>query len=95
MHIDKCPKCGQPGHLTKKPRRILGRLYGPYLAVEHYAGKTPTGSTRLRQCHISISKLKLAGDEMARIRRLLAKEGASVYRRTMEIERGRERSEEE
>jgi hypothetical protein len=80
MHIDKCPKCGDPGFLVKKYRRCgkpnckcaTGSLHGPYWTVQHH----PSRFKPIKDCHIS-QKL-LTGDLEERIKELLAKEQAGL-----------------
>ena len=75
MHIDSCPKCGSPGYLIKTHRRIGGKIYGPYLVVQHYVSKSKEGTTRVRPCFISLKKLH--PNEKTRIGRLLDQDGVA------------------
>ena len=68
MHIDHCPKCGRPGYLVKK----FVKGHGPYPIVQHYDRKSEKGTTRVRQCFISLKKLY--PQERERIDRMLARE---------------------
>lgn len=65
MHIDECPKCGEPGYTTIYYTRCgkhgckcrKGHLHGPYLVVRHYAGydrDDPKHSRRTRRCYIPV-----------------------------------------
>ena len=72
MHIDSCPRCGAPGYMVKKYRKLAGRRYGPYLEVQHYASKSPRGTTRVKSCFISLKRLH--SSQKTRIFRLLAAE---------------------
>ena len=69
LRIDRCPKCQNRGYIVRKCRRIGGRQYGPYIVVQHYASKSQRGTTRVKQCFISMKKLDM--NEKTRIRRLL------------------------
>jgi hypothetical protein len=71
MHIGSCPKCGSSGYIIKTYRKIRGKVYGPYLVVQHYVSKSEKGTTRVRPCFISLKKLH--SNEKARIGRLLAR----------------------
>jgi hypothetical protein len=70
MHVESCPKCNKAGYLVREYRRIRGKRYGPYLAVNHYVSKSHSGHTRIRRCYISLKKL--APNEKVRICNLLA-----------------------
>jgi len=74
MHIDNCPKCGRPGYLIKK----FVKGYGPYPIVQDYKCKSEKGTTRVRQCFISLKKLHPSEED--RINKLLAHEKAREER---------------
>lgn len=77
MHVDSCPRCGKPGSMVKYYKRVGGHLYGPYLRVQHYTSKSPSGTTRARKCSVSLKKL--TPSEGDRILRLLRREKAGAY----------------
>jgi len=84
MHVESCPKCNKAGYLVREYRRIRGKRYGPYLAVNHYVSKSQSGHTRIRRCYISLKKL--APNEKTRICNLLAASRVSARARIANYE---------
>jgi len=75
MHIDSCPRCGAPGYVVRK----FVKGHGPYPIVQHYDHKSEKGTTRVRQCFISLKKLHPSEED--RINKLLAPEKARKERK--------------
>jgi len=72
VKIEHCPVCGESGSLTRTNVVIDGKKYGPYPAVQHYAGYDREKKRwKKRTCYIRVRRLD--PNQKAQLQRLLRK----------------------